>query len=152
MTQNQIIGAETPIDDLIREYFPETPNSMLYELFESDHAMLTAALLMEMRGERAEDDRDGAAEAVYSSLPNQDVTETEQSVSWGFSASTVVIWGFDENVDIAFKDTNKGDRRIPLTPSEAPFSLSPPGGLDASKVWYQTQGAVSTSLNVLALR
>ncbi|WP_058992720.1 hypothetical protein [Haloarcula sp. CBA1127] len=150
-----LIGADTPIDDLLEQYFPGAPRNVLYEAFEDETNALLAALLMEMRGDDIDQNVSGNSEAVYYSEPGVPVDDTdEETVSWDFAADTVVVYGFDSPIVVAFKATNKADRFIPLTPSDAPFSLSPPGGLGASKLWYRkmTEGDASTSLNVLALK
>ena len=155
MTNYGLIGSETPIDDLLDQYFPGAPPTLLYEAFESEQSALLAALLMEMRGDDVDQDVSGDSEAVYVSKPGVTVTGIEEdNVEWNFSADTVVVYGFDEPIAIAYKSQNKADRLIPLSPAEAPFSLSPPGGLGASTLWYrkQNEGAADTSLNVLALK
>lgn len=155
MTNYGLIGTDTPIDDLLEQYFPGAPRNLLYEAFESETNALLAALLMEMRGEDVDQDVTGDSEAVYYSEPNVAVDGIEEgTVEWNFSADTVVVYGFDAPVALAYKAPNKGDRLIPLSPSESPFSLSPPGGLKASTLWYrkQNESDADTTLNVLALK
>ncbi|NLV08729.1 hypothetical protein GOC74_02095 [Halomicrobium mukohataei] len=154
MTTYGLIGSDTPVDDLLGEYFPGAPNNLLYEVFEDETNALLAALLMEMRGDDIDQGTSGETEARYYSEPGVVVDEEiEDTVRWDFAASTVVLYGFDEPIVIGMQSPNKANREIPLSPSEAPFSLSQPGGIDTSTVWYRLQeGAASTSLNVLALR
>jgi hypothetical protein len=150
-----LIGTESPIDDLLDQYFPGAPSNLLYEAFEDETNALLAALLMEMRGDDVDQDVSGDSEAVYFSRPGVAVESVEeQTVEWDFSADTVVVYGFDAPLTIAYKAPNKGDRFIPLSPTESPFSLSPPGGLAASTLWYrkQTESDADTTLNVLALK
>jgi len=155
MTRYGLIGSETPIDDLLEQYFPGAPRNLLYEAFESETNALLAALLMEMRGDDVDQDVTGDEEAVYYSEPGVAVEDVAQdTVEWNFSADTVVLYGFNAPVTVAYKAPNKENRLIPLSPSESPFSLSPPGGLSASTLWYrkQTESDANTTLNVLALK
>jgi len=155
MTGYGLIGTDTPIDALLAQSFPGAPRNLLYEAFENETNALLAALLMEMRGDDVDQDVTGESEAVYYSEPDVDVTGTdEDTVSWEFSADTVVVYGFDAPISVAFKDENKGDRAIPLTVTQEPFTLSPPGGLKASKMWYRKQdnSDPDTTLNVVALK
>jgi hypothetical protein len=149
-----LIGAETPIDDLLEQYFPGRPKSQLYQVFESEQAALMAALLMELRGDDIDQDTSGSEEAVYFSEAGVAVEGEEQSVEWNFSADTVVIYGFDATLAVAFKSSNKANRLIKLQPDDAPFSLSPPGGLKAGQVWYRKMNDTDadTSFNVLAFK
>jgi len=149
-----LIGAETPIDDLLEQYFPGRPKSQLYQVFESEQAALMAALLMELRGDDIDQDTSGSEEAVYFSEAGVAVEGEEQSVEWNFSADTVVIYGFDATLAVAFKSSNKANRLIKLQPEDAPFSLSPPGGLGAAQVWYRqlNDTDADTSFNVLAFK
>lgn len=150
-----LIGSETPIDDLLDQYFPGAPRNLLYEAFESETNALLAALLMEMRGTDVDQDVTGDSEAVYYSEAGIGVNEiAEKEVSWDFSADSVTVYGFDQPLAIAFKSPNKGDRLIKLSPEEAPFTVAPPDGLGASTVWYrkQTESQTATSFNVLALK
>ncbi len=150
-----LIGTDTPIDDLLEQYFPGAPRNLLYEAFEDETNALLAALLMEMRGDDVDQDVSGETEAVYHSNAGIPVTSTsEETEEWDFMADTVVVYGFDAPLTVAFKSPNKTDRDIPLTSTEAPFSLSPPGGVSTSKLWYRktTESAADTTLNVLALR
>jgi len=155
MTGYGLIGSDTPIDDLLRQYFPGVPENLLYELFENETNALLAALLMELRGDDVDQDVTGDSEAVYYSEPGVEVTSTnEDTVEWDFSADTVIVYGFDAPVSVAFKGPNKADRSIQLTTTQEPFTLSPPGGLKASKLWYrkQTDSGEDTTLNVVALK
>jgi hypothetical protein len=155
MTNYGLIGSETPIDDLLDQYFPGAPENLLYEAFESEQAALMAALLMEMRGDDVDQDVSGDSEAVYFSEAGVAVEGIEeQSVAWNFSADTVVIYGFDATLAVAFKAPNKANRLIKLQPDDAPFSLSPPGGLGAAQVWYRklNDTDANTSFNVLAFK
>lgn len=150
-----LIGADTPIDDLLAQYFPDRPSSELYQAFESEQSALMAALLMEMRGDDIDQDVTGQQEAVYFSEPGVEVDSIEEdTVDWQFSADSVVLYGFDATMAVAFKAANKGNRLITLDPDDAPFSLSPPGGLRASQVWYRKKNATDadTSFNLLAFK
>jgi hypothetical protein len=152
---NGLIGTETPVDDLLQQYFPGRPQSALYQAFESEQAALMAALLMEMRGDGIAEDATRDAEAVYYSEPNVAVdTVEESSVEWDFRADSVVLYGFDAPVAVAFKSPNKQNRLIMLSPNDAPFSLSVSGGLGADTVYYRKQTAsdADTTMNVLALK
>ena len=154
MTNYGLIGSETPIDDLLDQYFPGAPRNLLYEAFESEQSALLAALLMEMRGDDVDQDVSGDSEAVYFSEAGVAVEGEEQSVAWNFAADTVVIYGFDATLAVAFKSPNKANRLIKLQPDDAPFSLSPPGGLKAGQVWYRKMNDTDadTSFNVLAFK
>ena len=154
MTNYGLIGAETPIDDLLEQYFPGRPKSQLYQVFESEQSALMAALLMELRGDDIDQDTSGSEEAVYFSMAGVAVEGEEQSVAWNFAADTVVIYGFDATLAVAFKSPNKANRLIKLQPDDAPFSLSPPGGLKAGQVWYRKMNDTDadTSFNVLAFK
>lgn len=150
-----LVGTDTPIDDLLEQYFPGAPRNLLYEAFESEQSALLAAMLMELRGEDVDQDVTGDAEAVYYAENGVVVnTTTEDKVEWDFTADAVTIFGFDQPITVAFKDTNKDNREIHLSPSNAPFSVSPPGGLKTSTMWYSKQDTADedTSLNLLAFR
>ncbi|ELZ22400.1 hypothetical protein C475_17848 [Halosimplex carlsbadense 2-9-1] len=145
-----LIGSETPIDDLIAEYFGEGPNSLLYEVAEDEGTALLACMLMEMRGQRGEE---ADAEAAYYSETDVSVSTTdEKSIAWDYSASSVLIYGFDAPITVAFKPRKRADRDIPLTSAEAPFSVAPPGGLGASELYYRktSESASNTSFNMVA--
>jgi hypothetical protein len=147
-----LIGTETPVDDLLEQYFPGRPRSMLYQAFESEQAALMAALLMEMRGDEV-DQEATTQESVYYAEPNLAVdTVEEQTVEWKFNADSVVVYGFDAPIAVAFKAPNKTARLIRLTAEQEPFTLSPPGGLNASQMWYRklNEDDPDTSLNIIA--
>lgn len=155
MTNYGLIGADTAVDDLLAQYFPGRPNNLVYEAFESEQSALMAALLMEMRGDDIDQDVSGDKESTYYCEANIPVDSVEEETEqWDFTADTVVVFGFDAPIAIAYKDSNKSNRTIPLTPSEAPFSLSPPGGLGASQLWFskQSKSDTDTTINVLALK
>jgi hypothetical protein len=150
---SDLIGRGTVIDDILADYFPEESRAgVLGQLVEDEQTLLLAALLVEQRGEPVDQDTTGSREAEYLSR-ELTATAEEDSTSWDWTASTVVLYGFDEPIDIAFKSPGQPDRIIPVTPSEAPFSLAPPGGLDTSEVWYSLgDGASSdTQFTLLAL-
>lgn len=151
MTSYGLIGSETPIDDLIAEYFGEIPDNVLYDLAEDEGTALLACLLMEMRGEQTDETDD--AQATYYSAEGVTVTSTEEnSVGWDYAADSVMIYGFDAPLYVAFKDASNTDREIPLSPDNAPFTLAPSGGLGTSEMWYrkQTSDGSDTSFNLVA--
>lgn len=155
MTSYGLIGAETPVDDLLEQYFPGRPKNSLYQAFESEQAALMAAMLMEMRGDDVDQDVGGQEEAVYHSKPGIPVDSVQEDKhEWDFSADTVVVYGFDSPVAVAYKAPNKDNRLIPLTTTQEPFTLSPPGGLGASTLWYRkmNEDDSDTSLNIIALK
>jgi hypothetical protein len=148
-----LFGQGTPIDDVLAHYFPAGDRAgTLGQLVEDEQTLLLAALLMEMRGDSIDVDTTGDETAEYVSR-TVTVTDSEDSESWDFTADTVVVWGFDEPVTIAFKAQNTNDREIPLTTGQDPFSLSPPGGLSTSEVWFKLGSGVAgdTTINLLAL-
>jgi|GEM_PF-3029670 len=149
MTGYGLIGSETPIDSLIAEYFGDVPDNVLYDLIEDEGTALLACLLMEMRGQRIEND---TAEATYDAFegleaeyPDTDIGETatpiESEVEWGYPAGSVVIYNLDKPLYVAFKEGGT-NRFVPVGPEDTPFSLAPPGGLDASQMWYRRQEPV----------
>lgn len=133
-----LIGTDTPIDDLLEQYFPGAPRNLLYEAFESEEAALLAALLMEQRGDGADGESGGDSEAVYYSTETPitvDSAAEGEPVEFDFSASTVTVFGHDAPVQVAFKGTNKPDRLITLSPDTPSLELSGVNGLGASRMW-----------------
>jgi hypothetical protein len=97
----------------------------------------------------------GGDKAEYFSKPRVTVDSTEEdSVEWEFNAETVVVWGITSEVELAFKQEDEDNRLIPVTGSDSPFSLSPPGGLGAKKLWYSKPDSSvnDTEMNILALK
>ncbi|ACV47831.1 hypothetical protein GBQ70_11710 [Halomicrobium sp. ZPS1] len=148
------VGPDSVIERVLSEYGIGA-DSWHEDLLESDTDRLLLALLLDQRGDQY------LGETSTSDEPTYFVTEVpvavdgvgQQSLDWGFPADTVTVWGFDGPVLVSFQQTGT-NREIPLTASEAPFSLSPPGGLNASKLWYRkmTESDADTTLKVLALR
>lgn len=81
-------------------------------------------------------------------------TDLEKKVEWGFRASTVILYSFDEAIDLAFVPASESDRRIPLDPAagDEPFEVSPSDGIQAQELYLKTQDEVSvtTQINILA--
>ncbi|WP_121822835.1 hypothetical protein [Halostella salina] len=157
MSGTGLIGPDSAIDDLLADYFGGRPESWLYQVFESEQAALTAAVLMELRndGTQREDPDDAEARYYSSGIDPIDVESVEgDSISWDFSASTVVVKDFDAPIVIALKNTNKLDREIYLTPDDTPFSISGANGVNTSELWYRKPGQQydNTSIRVVALK
>jgi hypothetical protein len=144
------IGTDTVLDRLLAEYYPSTPNSILYELFENETAMLLGALLMEQRG--ATGDNQTGASYYSTETPLAVDSVKEEKESWDFPAQAVTVHGFDEPINLAFSEPGTSDRVIPLKPSQSPFKLSPPNGVGAEAVWYSKQDTsdADTQISVLA--
>ncbi|NLV09357.1 hypothetical protein GOC74_05360 [Halomicrobium mukohataei] len=148
------VGPDSVIERVLSEYNIGA-DSWHEDLFESDTDRLLLALLLEQRGEQYLGETSTSDEPTYfvTEEPVSVDSVNQQGLDWGFPADTVTVWGFDEPVLVSFQQTGT-NREIPLTAAEAPFSLSPPGGLNTSKLWYRqmTESAADTTLKVLALR
>jgi len=146
-----LIGPDSPIDQLLAEYFGELPEGWVYEAFESEQSALLAALLIEQQGGSTSQESESNAEAVYYSSGESGLTVTtnEQSESWDFTATSVVVWGWSEDILVSFKGPNRTDREIPLAASRESLSLD----VRTSEVWYRRQSSATadTNINVLAV-
>lgn len=157
MTNYGLVGSETPIDDLLAQYFPGRPNSVMYDLFESEQTALLAALLMELRGDDVDQTVTGDSEPVYYSTGEDPITvdsAEEDTVEWDFTASTAILYGFDQPIHVAYKAPNKPNRIVALTQRDSPFTLSGVDGINASQLYYRLpeEGATPTSFNLIAVK
>jgi hypothetical protein len=144
------IGPDSPIDELLADYFGELPEGWAYELFEDETNALLAALLIEQSGRNPSETASNLDAVYYSSGEDGlDVTDEEQSKDWDFTATSVALWGWEEPILVAFKDQNRKDRWIPLPKNRATLSFE----TTASEVWYTLQDGAQadTTLNVLAV-
>jgi len=144
-----LIGTETPVDDLLSQYFPGRPDNLAYQVFESEQTALLAALLLEQQGGGGRGDEEVPADASYDAKTVA-VDGKESKTKWGYQANTVLIMGFAEPLEVAFKQPGKRDRWIPLSASDHdPAEFSPGDGLGASRLWLRTQSDNADSLTVV---
>jgi len=150
-----LIGSETPVDDLLRDYFPNRPRNALYQVFESEQSALLAALVMEMRGESTDSDEADDAEATYWTTEQAVTVGTDDvtTLAWGFPATEVLLYGFDQPIHVAFKGPNQANRDIPLNPGDGdePAEFSPSNGLGASQAWVRTQDSATDATTIKAV-
>ena len=160
MVGGSSIGPNSQVERILAKYGLEA-TSWGDDLVENDTNRLLLALLLEQRGENALEalntEADDSQEAGYfvteEPLPVVSENEDDHHLNWQFPAKSVTIWGFDEPIYVAFR--SEGDyRKIPLTPSESPFTVAPEGGLDASSVWIRKPNSSTndTQVKILALQ
>ncbi|WP_306056967.1 hypothetical protein [Natronococcus wangiae] len=150
------IGTNSPIDALLTQYFPGR-DGLLHQLLEDENAALQAAMLVElqrMNGNdplEARDDRPDQQQAEYfvteQPMPVTSVSESDQHINWGFPARSVTVWGFDEPIYVAFRESGD-NRKIPLDPSDSPYHEAPEGGLHASAIWVRKASEDSNDTTV----
>lgn len=143
MIGSSTIGPDSQVERILQDY-GLSATSWPDDLVENDTDRLLLALLLEQRGESAleainpesEDSQEAAYFVTENPLP---VTSTdEERLKWGYPATSVTVWGFDEPIYVAFR--SEGDyRKIPLKPSDAPYHAGPEGGLGASAAWIRKQ-------------
>ena len=145
-----LIGPDSPIDELLTDYFGELPDGWVYEAFEDETNALLAAILIEQAGINPSE-TDSDQEAIYYSTGEDGLTVTtdEDSKEWDFTATSVAVWGWDEDILVAFKGQNRENRWIPLSSSRKSLSMD----TGASGVWYRRQDSATanTDLHVLAV-
>lgn len=138
------IGTNTYIDNLLAEYLPpeRANHSMISEVFESERNALLFAILTELRGNTATAEDNETANYIST---NQVAESDEQSVNWGFSAGTVVLYGFDQPIQVAFKEPGTPGREITLNPDDGdePAEFAPLGGLNTAEMWFKTTPAAT---------
>ncbi|WBE14012.1 hypothetical protein CWS96_gp01 [Saline Natrinema sp. J7-1 virus 1] len=157
------MGTGTAIDQLLGDYFPSREGDFWHQAFESETDVLLAALLLEMKRSNGDDptlpgdQRPDQQEAEYFTteepLPVDSTNEDEQSLNWEFPAKSVTLWGFTEPIYVSFRESGEF-RKIPLTPSESPFTVAPEGGLGASCIWVRKANSDTndTEIKILALQ
>lgn len=127
-TQEQFgsLGVDKATERLIREYFPEYPDSTMEQLLADPQTALTAALLREMRGDvRALDTGSKTRETgryfaqeftVTESGPRVNGEEPEYVEGKRIDVGTVYdewdIRGFTDDIKIAWKSPNRTNRDI----------------------------------------
>lgn len=152
MVGSSTIGPGSQVEQILAKYGLKA-TSWPDDLVENDTDRLLLAILLEQRGENAlealDTDDDDSQEAAYfvteDPLP---VTEAEEDrLKWGFPATSVTVWGFDEPIYVAFR--SEGDyRKIPLDPSDAPYHAGPEGGLGASAAWIRKRSSETADTTV----
>ena len=158
MVGSSTIGPNSQVERILAKYGLEA-TSWGDDLVENDTNRLLLALLLEQRGENAleaiDTQPDDSQEAGYfvTEEPLPVVSTDEERLNWGFPANTVNVWGFDAPIYVAFRSEGNY-RKIPLQPSESPFSVSPEGGIDASSIWVSKPDSTTndTEIKVLALQ
>lgn len=145
------VGTNTYIDLLLAEYQPDevSQQGIVGELFEDETNALLYAVLKELRGERAaatSGSGPGKNNVTYT-VKEETVDNTEpDKIEWNWPANTVLVYGFDAAINIAFQK----DENIPLAAEYDPFTLGPDNGLGATELWYSKQsGAADTSITVV---
>jgi hypothetical protein len=146
MTGVGTIGTDTAIDDLLAEYYPTTPNSVLYELFENETAMLVGALLMETRGTS-----DGTDGADYHSERVTIAPDETEKVELDLVAKSVTLYNYGEPLEVAFKGPSTEHRKIPLNPADKqiPADFDPSSGLGTETVWIRNVGTAETNVQLV---
>ncbi|GAB7121221.1 hypothetical protein JCM9743_36930 [Natrinema sp. JCM 9743] len=80
-------------------------------------------------------------------LPLPVTTTEENRLNWGFPATSVTVWGFDEPIYVAFRSEGNY-RKIPMAPADSPYHAGPEGGLGASAVWIRKQSSTTADTTV----
>ncbi|ELY68141.1 hypothetical protein C489_09065 [Natrinema versiforme JCM 10478] len=158
MMGSSTIGPDSPIERVLEDYGVGA-SSWSEDLVESDTERLLLALLLEQRGENALEAIDSGAEdtqeaAYFVTEEPRPVTSTEESrCKWGYPATSVTVWGFDEPIYVAFRSEGNY-RKIPLDPRDAPYNAGPEGGLGASAAWIskQSEGDSDTTVKLKAYK
>ncbi|WP_254763352.1 hypothetical protein [Natrinema marinum] len=153
MVGSSTFGPDSQVERILAKYGLEA-TSWPDDLVENDTNRLLLAQLLEQRGENAleaidhqsEDSQEAPYFVTEEPLP---VTSTdEERLNWGFSATSVTIWGFTEPIYVAFR--SEGDyRKIPLEPGNAPYHEAPEGGLGASSVWIRKRSDSTNDTQVI---
>lgn len=156
-------GTNSKYDRILDEYFPERQGDLLYQLVENETDTLLLAVLYELqelngnnRFEAPTANRPDQHEADYWATEEprwiDSTNESDHRINWGFPATSVTIWGFDQPIYVSFR-SNGDNRRIPLEPQDAPFTVAPEGGLDSSLVRFRLPSKESdpTGVKVLAM-
>ncbi|QCC57876.1 hypothetical protein NP511_04890 [Natrinema thermotolerans] len=143
MIGSSTVGPNSPIERVLEDYGVGA-SSWGEDLVESDTERLLLALLLEHRGENAVEalnpESEDSQEAAYFVTENPLVVDSidENRLNWGYPATSVTVWGYDEPIYVAFR--SEGDyRKIPLEPGDAPYHAAPEGGLGASSAWIRKQ-------------
>ena len=154
------------IDELAAEYLPHGSPGLVEDLMQSDQTLLLYAVLRELRAlrqdrtggrpigvvlDQQESDETNQQANLYA---NSDVLVTsadQEAVEFGFAAKAVLVWGWGEDITLAFKKSGN-DRKINLAASKSSFSIGGDVTLGASKMWYSKQngGDPDTTLKVVA--
>jgi hypothetical protein len=157
------VGTGSKFDRALNQYFPNREDDLLGQLVEDETDALLLAVLMELQklnGDDPEVARDTRPDQQFADYfvteTSQDVTtvqEQEHTLNWGFPATSVTIWGFDEPIYAAFAQ-NGDNRLIPLAAQDAPFTVAPEGGLDSSELRLRLpdRQSNSTQVKILALK
>jgi len=127
------VGVDEATERLIREYFPEYPDSTVRQLLADPQTALTAALLREMRGDTMDIETDSNSRdtaryyadqyTVTDAGPRQDGAEPENvdgtEIDLGFAVDT---WDlrFDEDIVVAWKAPNRRHREVKYRASDSP--------------------------------
>ncbi|MGQ3412037.1 hypothetical protein ACT4ML_07205 [Natrinema sp. LN54] len=152
MIGSSTVGPNSPIERVLEDYGVGA-SSWGEDLVENDTERLLLALLLEHRGENAvealnpeaEDSQEAAYFVTEDPLPV--TTAEENRLKWGFPATSVTVWGFDEPIYVAFRSEGNY-RKIPLEPSDAPYHAGPEGGLGASAAWIRKQSSDTADTTV----
>lgn len=153
-------NTNTAVDHLLDPYFPQRSGDLLYQLFEDETQSLLAAILMEMQIENRGDagfpteDRPDQQEANYfvteAPLAVDTHDESEGILNWGFPATQVTLWGFDQPIYVSFRQSGD-NRKIPLEEENAPFTVAPEGGLDASAMSVRKRSEDDDDTQILVM-
>jgi len=152
MVAGSTIGPNSQVERILAKYGLEA-TSWPDDILENDTNRLLLALLLEQRGENAleaiDQQSDDSQEAAYfvTEEPLPVTTTEENRLNWGYPATSVTVWGFDEPVYVAFRSEGEY-RKIPLAPSDAPYHAGPEGGLGASSVWISKQSSSTPDTQV----
>ncbi|MFA9415178.1 hypothetical protein [Natrinema sp. HArc-T2] len=152
MVGGSTIGPNSQVERILAKYGLEA-TSWGDDLLEDDTNRLLLALLLEQRGENAleaiDQQSDDSQEAAYfvTEEPLPVTTTEENRLNWGYPATSVTVWGFDEPIYVAFRSEGEY-RKIPLAPSDSPYHAGPEGGLGASSAWISKQSSSTADTQV----
>lgn len=157
-------STNTKYDQVLDQYFPERRNDLLYQLVENQTDTLLLAILFRLEQmddgtdpmvptEDRPDQQEADLHVTEDPMPVTSHREGEQVLNWGFPATSVTVWGFDEPIRVAFESS--GDRRrVPMHPEYEPFTFAPEGGFGASeaRVRKWSEDSEDTTVMILAVK
>lgn len=152
------VGTNTKFDRVLEQYFTGRQGDVLQQLAENETDALLLAILLELQEQNGNNEFDAPTEerpdqheadyfATEEPLPIESTNEADHTLNWGFPATSVTIWGFNEPIYVAFR-SNGENRKVPLEPSDAPFTAAPEGGLDTSEVRVRKPSSDSADTQV----
>lgn len=110
MSGTGLVGGDTDVDTLIARYFPGRSKSIVYQLFESEIAVLLACILMEMRGDVAEGSHDDTTGDYYSAELTLDGDQQPIQLEWAPDR-----WDLRYSDDIVVRFTDEAQQHSEIT-------------------------------------